>query len=224
YPDIVSILNTYSESNYSTDVHIEQHSMIVQDEYKSLIIDQPTDIVSTIVDRLLEYRPGDTFIIAPISISKYDYKHLCKRVYNLLLIRDKNRYRHLHMYNPAEYKSEDLQMRADKDYFITAKSAKGLERKQVILINANDIGIYTAGNGRRIEVESVISHIYVAMSRASHRLIVLIDEYKSKYLPSVNSSTAKEHPLNTVLKSQEVTVRDCNISTAPITVTNRSIS
>src|SRR5690606_9945288 len=103
YPDIVKVLNAYSESNYSTDVHIEQTAMIESDEYRSLIVEQTVkdtdDIAQRLVEHLLQYKPGETFIIAPISVNKYNYADVQKRVYNLLLNTDRDRYRHLHTYN-----------------------------------------------------------------------------------------------------------------------------
>lgn len=222
YPDIVKVLNAYSESNYSTDVHIEQTAMIEPDEYRSLIVEQivkdTDDIAQRLVEHLLQYKPGETFIIAPISVNKYNYADVQKRVYNLLLNTDRDRYRHLHTYNPAEYKSDDMQLRSDKDYFITAKSAKGLERKQVIVYNVSDIDMYCSSEVyKRIDEESVISHIYVALSRPTHRLVILLDDrYREQYLPSLSSKSKKQHPLSNVFKSIGYSPKPAISSTATV--------
>lgn len=212
YPDIVDILNVYSESNYSDDVHISQTGMIENDTNNGknpLVIEQCTndDIAHRLVEHLLQYKPGETFIIAPISINKYNYMDIKERVYNILLSNHRDRYRHLHVYNPAEYKSDDMSLRSDKDYFITAKSAKGLERKQVIVYNVSDIGMYCSHEVyRRIDEESIVSHLYVAMSRPTHRLVILLDDrYRDQYKPYLTSTDSKSHPLSQVFKSIDYT-------------------
>lgn len=144
---------------------------IYNDDIK-VIMDESPDYQETVLKYLQDYQSGETFIISPISIEKFGIQATIDNILQYISATDPVKYRRIHRFKPIGI---DGVIRRDTDYIMTSKASKGLERKQVILLGIDNIEQYI-GDYREdnpIDLNILIRHIFVGMSRALERLVII---------------------------------------------------
>ena len=158
--EIVQILNKFSETNFSPHVHIPQ--MCEKSDPNSLIIVRGNQ--STLVTQYVkDFPPGSTFVISPVTYDRYNMGQSTNEIRQLL-------------YNGGRviYPSESgRELDPTCDYITNSKTIKGLERDQVILYGVSNTQVYKDYNIPEYELKCLI---YVALSRARKRLVIVIDD------------------------------------------------
>jgi len=166
-PEIIQLLNNYSRTNFHKNHHIEQVCPNPDSsDSNSVKIVYSNNCPESIVNHLLEYDPGETFIISPVTTSKFRVNELTTLIRQLA--HEQNR--HIGVSEHGDISNND-------DYICNSYAVKGLERKQIILFAVSDTDLYI-DYGVRSNILKCL--IYVALSRASHRIVIVINNNKYK--------------------------------------------
>jgi hypothetical protein len=158
--EIVEILNKFSSTNFSPNVHIPQISKIK--DPNSLVIVRGNQ-AALVAQYVKDYPSGSTYVISPVTYDRYNIGQSTNEIRQLL-------------YNDGRiiYPSESgRELDPTCDYITNSKTIKGLERDQVILYGVSNTQVYKDYNIPEYELKCLI---YVALSRARKRLVIVIDD------------------------------------------------
>jgi len=176
-PAIVNLLNLYSKDNFNFDLDIQQIS-------KNTNIDNSVVIVkgnesSLVAKYISEYAVGSSYAISPVSVDKYDIQTTTNEI-RQCLYSDYNR--------KITIAESGRELDSTKDYISTSIFLKGLERKQVVLFGISNTKLFIDYTVPEYQLKCLI---YVAMSRAIERLVIVIDETKY-HSPNLLDSCLKD--------------------------------
>lgn len=134
----------------------------IYEDMHDVILDKSKDYPTSVLKYLRDFKPGETFIIFPMTIKYHGMDESIENILKYISSEDPERFRRIHRYKPIGI---DGIMRNDTDYILTSKGCKGLERKQVIIFGTEDLdqNLY----------ETALRHIFVGMSRALERLVIV---------------------------------------------------
>lgn len=158
--EIVTTLNKFSEANFSVNVHIPQISIMTDPDSLIIVRGNQSTLVAHYVK---EYPPGSTYVISPVTFDRYNIGQSTNEIRQLL-------------YNDGRiiYPSESgRELDPTCDYITNSKTVKGLERDQVIVYGVSNTRVYKDYNIPEYELKCLI---YVALSRARKRLVIVIDD------------------------------------------------
>ena len=169
HPAIVQMLNSYSEfcfpSLHHTQIVARKTDEKTEGGVSLLLVDKRPDMAQAIVSEMLRYPPEDVLLIAPITIEKFNLGDLMLEIRNLLSAAG-SVYPFSSLIENMRYEPHDSVY-----YAGSSKKLKGTEKKVVILLGGDplclDYGI-TDTEYRKC--------LYVAISRAQERLIVVLDK------------------------------------------------
>jgi hypothetical protein len=163
-PEIVNLLNLYSKNNFFTEIDIQQIPILKNTENSVIIVKGNES--SLVAKYIAEYSVGSTYAISPVSVDKYDLQNTVNDIRQCLYSG----------YNRKITIAESgRELNTTKDYISTSIFLKGLERKQVVLFGVSNTKLFVDYTVPEYQLKCLI---YVAMSRAMQRLVIVIDENK----------------------------------------------
>lgn len=160
--DIVNILNKFSSDNFCPDIDIQQKSII--NNGCEVIVEYGSESEIS-VKYLLDYPPGHTYIISPVSTNKYGIDITTNEIRQLAYEQGRKIF----------VSESGRHIREDVDYITNSILVKGLEREQIILYGVSNTKMYVDFTVQEYNMKCLL---YVAMSRAMKRLIIIIDNKK----------------------------------------------
>lgn len=174
--EIVEVLNRFSETNFSRNVHIPQTSEARDPNSVVIVRGNQASLVAQYVK---DYPAGSTYVISPVTYDRYNMGQSTNEIRQLL-------------YNDGRiiYPSESgREFDPTYDYITNSKTIKGLERDQIILYGVSNTQVYKDYNIPEYELKCLI---YVALSRARKRLVIVIDD-DTYHSPNLLDSCLRGH-------------------------------
>lgn len=159
---ILEFINKYSSVNFPRHIDLQQDVANTNSSCVDIVIS--TNVSNDIVDRLMEYKQGETFIISPLSVKRFKNQTVTGEVRQEAYKRGRNL-----------LVSEYSKINECDDYICNSFSIKGLERKQVILYGVSNTQIYSDYVS---DDQTLKCLLYVALSRAIERLVIIVDKKK----------------------------------------------
>lgn len=159
--EIVNVLNTFSRTNFPVPIDIQQTSMTSIPQSVVIVRDNEANLVAKYIS---ECQPGSTFAISPVSVNKYGADTTVNEIRQLLYTENNRK---------ISIMESGRELDPTKDYITNSINIKGLERDFVILFGISNTQLYI---DYTIPEYTLKCLIYVAMSRAKKRLIIVIDD------------------------------------------------
>ncbi len=161
--EIVSVLNQFSRNNFCPQVDIQQRSNTSVPD--SVVIVRTKDEAQTAAAYIAEYPLGSTFAISPVTVRKYNVDDTVTQIRQELYEKGRK----------IMVTESGRSIDPKEDYITNSKLVKGLERDQVVLFGVSNTSLYSDYN---VPIENLKCLLYVAMSRAKKRLVIIVDEDK----------------------------------------------
>lgn len=166
--NIIDFINKYSSIHFDKIIDIQQtypENNIYSINNNKVEIEYAINPANIIVRNLLNYKPGETFIISPIIESDNKTTDLikeysCKYNRGLSILDLCSSIRNINVYD---------------DYISDSFNVKGLERKQVIIYGVSNINNCI---DNLCDINLLKCLLYVALSRAIEKLVIVIDVNK----------------------------------------------